>query len=348
MIVDRTVGARDRLRDGGRVDLHAIATGLTLEIIADALFGAELSGRIGDVEAALGRVMDRYEEVFVRSRIPIPMRLPTPRNLRLRRAVRRLQIVVDDVVARRLAASGTPAADSGDLLADLIEAARAEGTLEARRRLRDEVLTLLLAGHETTALVVTFALLLLSRHPEEERAVLDELDAVLNGRDPAWDDLARMPYLRSVVQETMRLYPPAWALGREAVRDLELGGYRVPRGAQIFMMPWIMHRDARWFADPERFSPERWRGDEKGSDAARVTREAYFPFGAGPRACVGAGLAMLEAPLVLATLLVRWRFDVPPGFEPELQPSITLRPRGGVPATARLREASTATAQARA
>ncbi len=336
MMVARTREAAETLEDGRRIDVHAFLSRLTLGVVAEALFGAELSDHVGDVGEGLGRVMDRFEEVFIRSRFPLPLTFPTPRNLQLRSAVRRLRSVVDAVVARRVEALGE---GDDDLLADLLAATRAEGTPEARRRLRDEVLTLMLAGHETTALALSYALLLLSRSPEEERALVEELDAELGGRDPELDDLPRLPRLRRVVQETLRLYPPAWGLGREAVREIELGGYRIPKGAQLFLLPWVTHRDPRFFADAERFHPARWAPDAPpGSDGTpAVTREAYFPFGAGRRACVGAGFALMEAPLVLAILLRRWRFEVPPGFEPDLQPAVTLRPRGGVPALVRRR-----------
>lgn len=334
MMVRHARSVADGWRDGEVVDLHEAMSALTLGAAAEALFGAELSSDVAAVGEALARVMDRFEEAYIRSVFPVPLQVPTPANLRLRRTVKDLHRVVDGIVERRL-----DGASQQDLLTDLIAAAREDDTPRARQRLRDEVLTLLLAGHETTALALTWALYLLARNPEEETRLLEERERVLGGRDPGVDDLARLPLLRRVVQEALRLYPPAWGVGREAVRELTLGGHRIPKGAQIFALPWVTHRDPAWFPEPGRFLPDRWLPDARAPDGTPMARkEAYLPFGAGPRACVGAGFALMEVPLVLATLLGRWRVEVADDLRPELQPAVTLRPRSGVPATVRRRD----------
>jgi len=195
-------------------------------------------------------------------------------------------------------------------------------------QLRDEVMTLFLAGHETTANSLTWTLLLLAQNPEKEAALAAELRAVLQGRPPAVNDLPRLPYTEMVVKEAMRLYPPAWGIGRRALEEFELDGYRIPAGTNLFLLQWITHRDARFFPEPERFQPERWRDDPTRS--GKLPRFAYFPFGGGPRVCVGAGFAMMEATLLLAAFAQRFRFELLPGQD--LQPlySVTLRPKQGL------------------
>ena len=194
------------------------------------------------------------------------------------------------------------------------------------QQLRDEVMTFLLAGHETTALSLSWTWYLLGQHPEVEQKLEQELRSVLNGRSPTPDDVARLPYTEKVVKETMRLYPPAWGLGRTALKECEIGGYRVPAGANVVMSQWVMHRDPRFYSSPENFDPDRW------SPAASqlLPRFAYFPFGGGPRLCIGASFAMLEATLLLATIAQHWRMQTVPDQTVVPVPSITLRPRNGI------------------
>jgi len=201
--------------------------------------------------------------------------------------------------------------------------------------LRDEVMTLFLAGHETTALALSWTCYLLARHPEIESRLLEELRVVLGGRTPSLEDLPRLRYTEMVVKESMRLYPPAWGVGRRAIADCEIGGYRVPAGSNIFILQWLTQRDARFFPDPERFDPERWREDP--IRAGRVPRYAYFPFGGGPRVCVGAAFAMVEATLLLATIQQRFHLDVAADRAVEVFPSVTLRPKRGLPMIVRQR-----------
>jgi len=193
-------------------------------------------------------------------------------------------------------------------------------------QVRDEAVILFLAGHETTALALTYSLYLLATHPDRQRRLAEELDRVLGGRPPALGDLESLAYTENVVLEAMRLYPPAWGIAREALGPVEIGGYRFPKGAAFVMSPWVVHRDPRNFDEPEAFRPERWEGDL----ARRLPRFAYFPFGGGPRVCIGNRFAMMEAKLVLAGAIQRFGFEPTPETNLATFPSVTLRPRHGV------------------
>jgi len=194
------------------------------------------------------------------------------------------------------------------------------------RQLRDEALTLFVAGHETTALTLTYALYLLAANPETQQALAGEMSQVLAGRDAAFADLERLKQTEAVLLESMRLYPPAWSVGREALVDVEIGGYRLPKGSTFFMSQWVMHRDPKFFADPEEFRPQRWSGDAQ----RRLPRFAYFPFGGGPRICIGNRFAMMEATLILAAMAQRFSFATTPESRLDLLPTVTLRPRSPV------------------
>jgi cytochrome P450 len=215
-----------------------------------------------------------------------------------------------------------------DLLESLLDMQDESGSGMSDEQLRDEVMTLFLAGHETTANALSWSLYLLSQNPEKEEALHSEIRSVLNGRPPAAADLPRLPYTEMVVKEAMRLYPPAWGIGRRAIHDFELGGYFIPAGTNVFLLQWITQRDARFFPEPERFEPERWREDPTRN--GKLPRFAYFPFGGGPRVCVGAGFAMMEATLLLATIAQRFRLTL--AREPRVEPlfSVTLRPKHGI------------------
>jgi cytochrome P450 len=208
----------------------------------------------------------------------------------------------------------------------LMEARDEDGSVMTDRQLRDEIMTFLLAGHETTAVSLSWTWYLLSQHPEAARKLHRELRDVIGGRTPQLEDMARLPYTDSVVKESMRLYPPAWSLARTTAKEMEVGGYRLPVGANVVMSPWIMHRDPRFFENPERFDPDRWAVEI----AQRLPRFAYFPFGGGPRLCIGASFAMMEANLLLATIAQRFQLSLVPGHPVVPQPGITLRPRHGI------------------
>jgi cytochrome P450 len=319
------VAAGERLaedwRPGQVRDVHEDMMRLTLEIVAETLFGANVAG----VSERVGRAMEVVMRHFASPLIWFDwlQKLPTPGNLRFRRAVRQL----DDVVYGLIRQRRTEGRDAGDLLSRLLEAQDEAGNRMTDRQLRDELITLFLAGHETTALALSYTFHLLARHPDVEARLAAELDEVLTGRSPTAADLPQLRYTDWVVRESMRLYPPAYSIGREAVGDCEIGGYPVPKGTQISLIQWVVHRDSRWFPDPEAFRPERWDNDL----ARRLPRCAYFPFGDGPRVCIGSQFAMTEAVLVLATLARRFRLALVPGHE-ELRflLSVTLRPKHGV------------------
>jgi cytochrome P450 len=256
--------------------------------------------------------------------LQLPNWLPTPANIRLRRAIAALTKVVDGFIA-----AGRARPPGNDLLSTMIAAQDEDGTQMSDRQLRDEAMTLYLAGHETTALALTWTWYLLSQHPRAEEKLAGEWARVLGGRAPAAADLPALAYTNAVILESMRLYPPVYALGREATTDLELGGYRVKRGYTVLMSQWVNHRDPTYFPDPERFSPERWEGGlEK-----RLPKFAYYPFGGGQRMCVGSHFATVEAMILLATVGLKYRFTVDPGAPIDIKAQITLLPKYGIPTT---------------
>jgi cytochrome P450 len=325
------VATRDRWVDGGSLDLSTEMNRLTLAIVSDTLFGAPV-GTTSDtarVQQAITDVMEMFDLVLV----PFGdwlVHLPLPRMRRYRAAQRALDEVIYGIIAARRAGGE----DRGDLLSMLLHAQDTEGTGGGMtdRQLRDEVITLFLAGHETTANALSWAWILLARHREVEQRLHAELDAVLQGHAPSADDVTKLPYTRAVVAEAMRLYPPAWTLGRRALEDYHWAGHDIPKGALVLMSQWIVHRDARWWPEADRFIPERWQVDAK--DRPRF---AYFPFGGGNRLCVGESFAWTEAMIVLATIAGRWRLTLDPEHPIEPQPLITLRTRHGVRATPGLR-----------
>jgi cytochrome P450 len=241
---------------------------------------------------------------------------------RYHRAIRDLDAVIYGTIAQRRA--GATAGD--DLLARFLAARDEDGSRMTDRQLRDELVTLFLAGHETTAVALSFCFYLLARHPQVDARLGAELEEVLQGRPPTAADVPHLHYAESVVKEAMRLYPPVPSIGREAVNDCEIGGYHLPRGSQLALLQWLVHRDPRWYDEPEVFRPERWDNDL----ARRLPRCAYFPFGDGPRVCIGNQFAMMEAILILAMGAGRYRLELVPGYALDLLPSVTLRPKGGI------------------
>jgi cytochrome P450 len=320
-------------QDGETRDVLDDMMRLTLEIAADTLFGADLADEADGVADALRVVMDgfvpRLGTLFL-----VPEWLPTPGNRRLRRASRHLDETIDAVIAK--ARPGAAARD--DLLSLLLRSGDGPTGL-TDRQVRQQATTFFLAGHETTALALTWAWCLLAHHPHAEAHLVAELNAALGGRLPTAADVRRLPYAEGVVREAMRLYPPLWAMGRIARRETELRGHRVPAGTVVIVSQWVMHRDPRFFGDPERFDPARWTDGL----AKRLPRYAYFPFGGGPRGCIGSRFALLEAVLLLATIAQAFRLTLAPGHPVVPSPSITLRPAHGVRAAIRRRPPTTDT-----
>ena len=314
----------DRWRDGSTIELSAEMMGLTLVIVANTLFGATVDGEVEEIGSALTAVF----EMFGFALMPFSElfdRVPIPTTIRLRRARARLDATIYRIIAERRK-SGR---DHGDLLSMLLLAQDTgddgDGGSMTDVQLRDEATTLFVAGHETTSNALTWSWYALSRNPEAEARMHAELDSVLGGRRPSAADLARLPYTRAVLAESMRLYPPVWGMGRRALTGHTLGGYDIPRGSLVVVSPFITQRDARFFPDPESFRPERWLDDQ-----ADRPRFSYFPFGGGARQCIGEQFAWMEGVLLLATLGQRWRLELVPGHKVEFNPLITLRPKHGI------------------
>jgi cytochrome P450 len=305
---------------GQRIDLHDAMMRLTLQIVGKTLFHADVERDAPQVGENLQVLLEHTFDF--RRLLLTPYWVPTRRNLQARRAVRNLTQIIDRIIQERREAKE----DSGDLLSLLIHAQDEDGSRMTTQQLRDEALTLFLAGHETTASTLSWAWLLLAQNPQAEEKLHAELDAVLAGRAPTLDDLGQLSYTNHVISESLRLYPPAWAQARLAIEDHELGGYPLRKGMGVAAVTWIVHRDPRWYHDPEQFLPERWEGDL----LKKIPRCAYFPFGYGPRQCIGNSFALMEAALVLATVAQRYRFTVLPDHAVVPLASITLRPRHGL------------------
>ncbi len=310
-------------------DIHHDMMQLTLEIVAMALFSVEIASEKDRVAIALDSLM----ELSMGARMLIPelfRRLPTRSNRRYEAAVHELDDIVYTLIRERQANPNAESPDGfEDLLGTLLKARYEDGSPMPTQQIRDEVMTLLLAGHETTAVSLSWIWLLLSQHPEVEQQLWAELRAVLDGRSPTMRDLANLPYTERVVKEAMRIYPPVWATVREAAKDTEIGGYLIPAKSPVIMSQWVMHRDPRYYDRPTEFLPDRWL-DERYKTAPRFS---YFPFAGGPRICIGAAFAQTEAALVLATIAQQYQIRVSPTAVIQPTPSITLRPRHGIPAT---------------
>ena len=322
LMVDYTERMLESWAEGQVRDAQADMMRLTLEIVAKTLFDAEIGGETAEASLAMETLMRAFIARSGRL-LSAPHWVPTPLNLRVERAIRRLERILARVIAERRA-SGE---DRGDLLSMLLHAQDEEsGRQMSDKQLRDEVMTLFMAGHETTANTLAWAWVLLSSQPGAEARLHGEIDQVIGDRAPTFADLPRLKYAESVINETLRVYPTVWVIGREAIEPVELGGYRIPARTTVFMPQWVIHRDARWFGDPELFRPERW---EMGL-LQRIHRYAYFPFGGGPRICIGNNFALMEATLILATIARRYRLTLAPDAVITPLPTITLRPAYGV------------------
>ena len=308
---------------GADVDMHQEMMRLTLRIVGETLLAYDPSDAASEVGAALRFLLSIANRRSSRV-LPLPPGFPTLENLHFRRALATL----DEVVLRIIAERRRDPADRGDLLSMLMQSRDEEtGASMDDRQLRDEAMTIFLAGHETTANALTFTWLLLSRYPATFRELRAELARVLGGKSPALSDLPQLTLTRRILQESMRLYPPAWIIGRSVIGPDEIGGYEIPPRSILFLSPYVVHRHPGLWENPEGFDPHRF--------AQEPPRGAYFPFGGGPRMCIGNGFASMEAELVLATLAQRVRPELVPGHRVELEPSITLRPRYGMRMTIR-------------
>ncbi|MFB6130819.1 MAG: cytochrome P450 [Salinigranum sp.] len=334
VMTDYARGLTGGWRDGETRNVHADMMRLTVRIAAKALFDIDIEEAEGEVADALEEVMDRSAR-SMRRPFDVPTWLPLSENRRYRRALETLDDVAGRIVAerraeqaenRRAAGRGTEGErdrSESDAVSLLLAAVDDPETDLTERRVRDEIVTLLLAGHETTALALTYTFHLLGRHPDVEARLHDEVDA-LSG-PPTVEDLEDLAYTDRVITEAMRLYPPVWEVIREPIADDVIGGFRVPAGVTVGMQQWVLHRDPRFYDDPLSFRPERWTPAFRSS----LPAFAYFPFGGGPRRCIGDRFARQEARLVLATVAREWRLD-PVEADLSFRPSITLRPSGPV------------------
>ena len=329
VMVDYARRAISNWGDGDQLDISRQMTRLTLEIVVKTLFNADVSNDADHVGRILSEIVKPFASQATLKWI-LDNRLPTPGHRRYFKAVSEIDRIVFRIIAERRAAHS----DEGDLLSMLLQAQDDDGTQMNDAQLRDEVMTLFLAGHETTALALTWSWYLLANHPEAEEKFHAEIDAVLQGRTPTVNDMSKLVYTEMIAKEAMRLYPPAYAVGREALEETEIGGFRVPKGSQVFAFQWVTQRDQRYFANPDAFEPERWTSER----AEQLPKYAYFPFGGGPRQCIGNYFAMMEIVLLLATIGQRFRFSLVPDHKVEVLPVLSLRPKDGIKVAAHKRE----------
>jgi cytochrome P450 len=343
IIVDYSRRAVGRWHDGQSVDIHAEMSHLALEIVAKTLFGAEVEGEVEQIGHDMDLIVRRFTRLFSPLH-QIMNHLPLPSNFRLKRSIRRLNQVLDRFIQERRAAGSLAPSDHTDLLTLLLGARDSEGDhgMMSDRQIRDECVTIFAAGHETTANALTFTFLLLARNPAAEAKLHAEVDAVLQGRAATAGDLEHLIYTRAVMSEAMRLYPPVWGIGRQAMRGVKIGKEAVPAEAIVLVSQWVTHRDPRWWPDAEEYKPERWLAPD-----SNRPRWAYFPFGGGTRSCIGEAFAWTEAVLALATVAQRFRVEIPDPNPPKLLATITLRPKYGLKALVKTRQLAASSAGGR-
>ena len=320
--------ARDALKmietwkDGETRDIHSDMMRLTMEIVTHTLFNVDVTDDAEKVASALSSLVEPFGSQATLKWI-VDNRLPTPGNRRFHKTAAQLDEVIYRIIAQRRANGNK---DQGDLLSMLLQAHDEDGSRMTDQQLRDEVITLFLAGQETTALTLTWSWYLLSRQPEVEKKFWQEIDEVLGERQPEAADMPRLKFTEMIAKESLRLYPPAYVVGREAVKDCEIGGYFVPSGMQVFMPTWVVQKDARFFDAPSEFKPERWTPEFTSS----LPKYAYFPFGGGPRLCIGISFAMMEIVLLLASIAQKFRLELAPNQKVAIHPAMSLRPRDGL------------------
>jgi cytochrome P450 len=313
----------DAVKRGATLDAAAEMMRLTLRIAGETLLSTDVTADADVVGQSVSLLLEEANERILRP-LALPLSVPVPHNRKLLGAVQSLEAVVLRMIAERRSATTSRPNDLLTMLMDARDEETGEGMTD--QQLRDEVLTIFLAGHETTANALSWTFYLLSKHPDVGRRLAAELRDHLGGRPPEVSDLGKLVYTSAVLKESMRLYPPAWIIGRRAVEADTIGGFDIPRDSYVFVSPWVTHRHPGFWPNPEGFDPERFLPE----NAALVPRGAYFPFGAGPRICIGQSFATVEAQLLLATLWQRFRLDLVPGHRVIPQPSITLRPKTGI------------------
>jgi cytochrome P450 len=314
MMTELTADALDGWRDGETRAVHRDMMELTLRIVSRALFGVDIDRHVEDIETAVEGFLTATTSL---PNFMLPPEVPLPSRRRMADARETLDAVVDDIIREKRGEPGE------DVVSMLLEARDESGEALSDEQIRDEAITLLTAGHETTAVSLTYTVYLLSQHPEIEERLVAELDSVLDGREPTMADLPDLEYTERVVKESMRLFPPVPGITREARAADEIRGYTVPAGSRVFMNQWVVHRDPRWYDDPLAFEPERWTDGFERS----LPSLAYFPFSAGPRRCIGDRFAMLEARLILAMVYQEYHLELDSTRNLEVVPTITSRPK---------------------
>jgi cytochrome P450 len=298
-------------------------TKLTLAVVSKTLFDADVESESAEIVKSLTDIVNLFPR-FVFPFSEILDYLPLPGNKRGLLAVSRLDNVIYRLIDERRRDTG----QKDDLLSMLLEARDEEGDGKGMsdRQVRDEAITLFLAGQETMANSLTWTWYLLSQNPGAENKLHEEIDTVLGGRLPSVDDLGKLPYTHRVFKEALRLYPAAWTLARRAIEDYQVGGYTVPAGADIYMSQFVIHRDGRFYPDPLKYDPDRWGAEED----SRLPKFTYFPFGGGPRRCIGEPFAWMEGVLLIAAIASRWKMSLAPGHRVVPDPLITIRPKYGM------------------
>jgi cytochrome P450 len=314
---------RDRWQEGEKRDIAQDMMRLTLAIVAKTLFDADVDKEAREIGQALSEVLEIFS-TFSSPLTDVLDKLPLPKNLRAKKGKERL----DETIYRIIAEHRKTNEDRGDLLSMLLMAQdEEEGSGKmSDDQLRDEVMTLFLAGHETTANALTWTWYLLSQNPEVEAKLHAEIDSLLGSRLPDFEDVPNLKYTEMVMREAMRIYPPVWVMGRRSISGIKIGGYYIPPKSIILLSQYVIHHDRRFYTEPEKFDPERWASEK----AKSLPKMAYFPFGGGPRFCIGEQFAWMEGILLIATIAQKWKLRLVPGHKVELQPLITLRPKHGM------------------
>lgn len=325
LIVTCTQDLASTWRDGAERDVHDDMMQLTQRIIMKALFDVDVQDNAQKASQAFDAMMHALGAEMRGIEAVLPASIPTPSRTKLKEGIEYVNNLLEGIIRQRR----IDPQEKHDLLTMLMDARDDEGQPMSTQQLLDEIRTLYLAGHETTATTLSWAWLLLSQNPEKYTALQQEVATVLQGRTPTAEDAQLLPYCNAVIKEALRIYPVAWVTRRMALEDVEIRGYHIEKGTFVFLSPWILHHDARWFDQPEEFQPERWLKDKTEQPA----REAYIPFGGGPRICIGNGLAMMESVLVLATLLQNFTVNVLPEQQVEVELAGTMRPKHGLRAT---------------
>jgi cytochrome P450 len=323
VMVKYALKAQEHWREGETVNIAEEMMRLTLSIVGKTLFDAEVESEASEIGEALTAIMKTFNRI-TNPFAAIIAKLPLPSNTRMQKAHERL----DETIYRIINERRKSQTDRGDLLSMLLLAQDEEGDGSSMtdKQVRDESLTLFIAGHETTANAMTWTWYLLSQNPQVEAKLHEEIDTVLQGRSPDFEDVMKLPYAEMVFAESMRLYPPAWTLGRQVLNDYRLGEYVAPKGSIILMSQYVMHHTARYYPEPFKFDPERWTPEAKESRP----KFAYFPFGGGPRVCIGESFAWMEGVLLLATIAQSWRLRLAEDQIIKTQPMVTLRPKYGM------------------